>query len=1035
DGTTSEADFTVHVEDVPQGYEDSEIALNIFVANPEQTVSIKIADIPEGSKVASGETQFTITNGIVILTAADIAAGKLDTLTVTPPEHSDADFDLNITTSTASEDGSLITTDKVMTVIVDAVADTPNLAVSVDESKASLVGNIFETNFDSITEQDFVDSLEGWSPRDGEQIETWVNGSNKFIELNEDPQSDDPYPDATMITRSVDTVAGETYTLTFKYSPRGNYGADVNKFAVTVGADGVNVVNEEYSKAGSNSDGNFNEGWETATITFVGTGEAMDITFEATGVDINNGRGMYIDDISLDVDAIVLIPLNIQSSLVDDDGSESLTVSISELPAGARLNYGTEIAGVWTVPVANLADIALIMPSVSSPIQEVNLTITATTLEQPTENTTEEDYANNMASTQETLSFWVTPDGNITITSPGPEANDDGLSDGGLFGEYFGYNQYAEGHSNLGSLRQVEGYIDSQANGADITFISTELDYQRIDKKHGNISGGDYLNGIPTHLQEFLNDDANSMTGTSSDSSTDGIIKLTGNLNVENSGSYKLNISHDDGFSIIIDGESVISFDKNTPVKDSSVDIELTTGMHSVEIIYWDQGGNYVLDLELTDSDDNNIWIAENLSHGQKVDSGDAVVIDVLANDTDLNNDLIDASASVVIVTAPEHGTVVVNADGTVTYTANDGYAGSDSFTYKAVDQAGNESEPATVSLSVVAPADLDQDDVVAPTGDNVIEGSDLNDSFMNNSYTVNDAYDPNWGTHAFDDSLDNIINAKAANDHVEGGAGNDTIYLGDSHVGDLDTGTARQAAEDKFESFAKGSDESHLNRTSNAWEYDDQGEIVYYTKDDLKASVAGSQAHVDIASGDRGDDTIYGQGGIDLIYGGADSDTLYGGADMDVLRGGSGNDFLIGGSGDDVLIGGLDNDSLTGGSGKDTFVWLAGETGTDTVTDFTVGEDKLDLTELLHLDGDEKLDDYLSFSSDGTSTTISIGKDDSGVAEQTIILDGVDMQDAIANNNVTVLNQLFNSDGGAPLLVDTVTDGYVPPNSIEDEI
>jgi large repetitive protein len=47
---------------------------------------------------------------------------------------------------------------------------------------------------------------------------------------------------------------------------------------------------------------------------------------------------------------------------------------------------------------------------------------------------------------------------------------------------------------------------------------------------------------------------------------------------------------------------------------------------------------------------------------------------------------------SVTNLTAPAHGTAVLNADGTVTYTANAGFFGSDTFTYTAYDgiDAGN---------------------------------------------------------------------------------------------------------------------------------------------------------------------------------------------------------------------------------------------------------------------------------------------------------------------------------------------------------
>jgi serralysin len=77
-------------------------------------------------------------------------------------------------------------------------------------------------------------------------------------------------------------------------------------------------------------------------------------------------------------------------------------------------------------------------------------------------------------------------------------------------------------------------------------------------------------------------------------------------------------------------------------------------------------------------------------------------------------------------------------------------------------------------------------------------------------------------------------------------------------------------------------------------------------------------------------------------LIGGQGSDFLLGGLGADSLSGDAGNDTLDGGSGDDWLSGGLGDDLLTGADGRDTFV-LA-QTGTDTVTDFLTGTDKLDV-------------------------------------------------------------------------------------------
>jgi hypothetical protein len=81
-------------------------------------------------------------------------------------------------------------------------------------------------------------------------------------------------------------------------------------------------------------------------------------------------------------------------------------------------------------------------------------------------------------------------------------------------------------------------------------------------------------------------------------------------------------------------------------------------------------------------------------------------------------------------------------------------------------------------------------------------------------------------------------------------------------------------------------------------------------------------------------------------------SDTeLVGDTGNDVLVGLGGNDLLIGGVGSDLLVGGPGTDVLTGGPGADIFQW-SGVDGLDTITDFNVGEDILDLSPLFVASG-----------------------------------------------------------------------------------
>ena len=89
----------------------------------------------------------------------------------------------------------------------------------------------------------------------------------------------------------------------------------------------------------------------------------------------------------------------------------------------------------------------------------------------------------------------------------------------------------------------------------------------------------------------------------------------------------------------------------------------------------------------------------------------------------------------------------------------------------------------------------------------------------------------------------------------------------------------------------------------------------------------------------------------VTTITGTAGNDRLQGTSGNDFLDGKAGNDVLKGGAGNDILYGGAGRDTMTGGAGNDTFLFKAiSDMGTtastrDVITDFTQGQDKIDLS------------------------------------------------------------------------------------------
>lgn len=99
-------------------------------------------------------------------------------------------------------------------------------------------------------------------------------------------------------------------------------------------------------------------------------------------------------------------------------------------------------------------------------------------------------------------------------------------------------------------------------------------------------------------------------------------------------------------------------------------------------------------------------------------DTDQPVDIAVLANDTDPNGDNLSPS----LVGAPDHGRATVNDDGTVTYTPDSGYAGTDTFTYRVSDPNGAESRPATVTVTVANADPVANDDTASTDTDQPVD-------------------------------------------------------------------------------------------------------------------------------------------------------------------------------------------------------------------------------------------------------------------------------------------------------------------------
>ncbi|WP_422368596.1 Ig-like domain-containing protein [Pelagibius sp.] len=245
-------------------------------------------------------------------------------------------------------------------------------------------------------------------------------------------------------------------------------------------------------------------------------------------------------------------------------------------------------------------------------------------------------------------------------------------------------------------------------------------------------------------------------------------------------------------------------------------------------------------------------------------------------------------SVTVTVVSDPLYGIVVVNANGSFTYTPNPGFRGTDSFTYTAMDADGV-SNMATVTLEASNDAPLLLSSIVALASDQVMTGQF-------------EAFD------ADGDPLTYELNSAPTLGVAEVSPDGSYSY----------TPAANATGTDSFTVIV--TDERGLSTTATV-------SVVLADPADVLTAVGGMGPDTMLGGGQ--DDNLAGGGGDDRLTGNAGADSLDGGDGADSLTGGSGTDSLLGGNGDDTLSGGDDADVLDGGLGRDR---LLGGSGSDSL-------------------------------------------------------------------------------------------------------
>ena len=216
-------------------------------------------------------------------------------------------------------------------------------------------------------------------------------------------------------------------------------------------------------------------------------------------------------------------------------------------------------------------------------------------------------------------------------------------------------------------------------------------------------------------------------------------------------------------------------------------------------------------------------------------------------------------------------------------------------------------------------------------------------------------------------DGVDDVLRGGNSDDTMTGGTGADTFKFDEWNKG-ADTITDFDTANDKID--LTGFDAQITWAQLSA--------VISAVVDDPMTPETESGTTIDLSSFGGGTITLDGVTSTDLT------------ADMFIL------DDFVGTAGDDTIEGGTTNDTLTGGDGADTFVFDQ-DSGSDTITDFTAGTDKIDLSAFTDI---TSFDDLYTWPS-GDGAVIYLGYEGGG----RITLEGVSVSDLSADDFIFYQN------------------------------
>ncbi|QBC43689.1 retention module-containing protein [Iodobacter fluviatilis] len=205
----------------------------------------------------------------------------------------------------------------------------------------------------------------------------------------------------------------------------------------------------------------------------------------------------------------------------------------------------------------------------------------------------------------------------------------------GLHGEFFGYNNDPDKGAgitynvqsqdntvgNLDNISDITSVIngrqgsnivgtqiEASATASDATFIADAVKYGVTPAVTGNLGTNNAVTAgsaiTAGNLYNFLGannagaDTAGLAATSTFGNTTDSIMRMVGGAYFA-AGTYDIRVYADDGFRIAVDGLSVFEYNANQPPTTRvQTGVVISEGMHNLEVLYWEQGGNAALKVE-----------------------------------------------------------------------------------------------------------------------------------------------------------------------------------------------------------------------------------------------------------------------------------------------------------------------------------------------------------------------------------------------------------------------------------------------------